>query len=144
MSVVVLLHGYLHAQEPPIVSQSQAAKPLLFAELPQSFEVSAAALQRILAAPANEQIHSQLSSQFAVDGLIVDKSQHQAGTVSVNVRVTNYHNALLNLSVRLLADNSLLIQGRMLHPRYGDVLVLSKEKDRYFFTQRSQNLVMPE
>jgi len=62
----------------------------------------------------------------------------------VNIRLENYDNALFNLSARLLADNSLAIQGRVLHPRYGDVLVLTKEEGKYFFRKKPQRLVMAE
>ena len=145
MCVILLLHGYIHAQESPLpVFQPKAGKPLLFASLPDRFDVSIDALKKILSGEINEQINVQLSGQFQISGKIVDKSHQNPGTFSVNVRLENYHNALLNISAKLLADNSLNIQGRIIHPKYGDVLILTKEKDKYFFKKQLQKLFMPE
>lgn len=141
----VVLHAGIYAQEPLSVPvEKKQPKPLLFASLPQQFEVSSAELHRILAGNLNEKISAQLSSQFEVVGLVVDKNQHTPGTLTLNIRLENYRNALFNLTIRLLADNSTGIQGRVIHPRYGDVLELYKEKDRYYIKKVSQRLFMPD
>lgn len=143
--VVLLLHSYLYAQEPtPNLIQEKVAKPKLFERVPDHFECNSEALYQILNADVNEPISLQLSSQFSIKGKIVDKNQDNPGVVSVNIKLENYHSALFNVSIRLQADNSTLIQGRILHPRYSDVLVLYKEKGRYYFKKKSQELVMPE
>jgi hypothetical protein len=145
MCVVLLLHGHLYAQESTLsVNQNRVAKPLLFSSLPDKFECNAAGLQQLLSGEITEQVSIQLSSQFAIKGKVVDKNQQNPGSFSVNVRLENYHNALFNISVRLLADNSTNIQGRILHPKYDDVLVLYKDKDTYYFRKQSQHLYMPE
>lgn len=145
MCVFLLLHGYTYAQEAPLpVFQPKAEKPLLFSALPDEFEVNADTLQKMLSAEIDEPIRSQLSGQFQVQGKLVDKSHQNPGSFSVNLLLTNYHNALFNLSARLLADNSLSMQGRIVHPKYGDVLILYKVKDKYFFKKQLQKLFMPE
>lgn len=145
LCVVFLLHGILFAQVPlSATSPGKQQKPLLFRELPDSFECKSSGLQSIISHVLNEQFHAQLSDQFEIDGKIIFRDQSVPGTVSINVRLLNYRNALFNLSVRLLADNSTSIRGRILHPHYGDVLVLSKQGDRYFFKKNSSRLVMPE
>jgi hypothetical protein len=145
MCVVLLLHGTSYAQESPLpVFQTKAEKPVLFTSLPDQFEVSEDALQKILSGEINEQINIQLSSQFLIKGKIVDKNHQNPGNFSANLRIENYHNALLNISERLLADNSLHIQARIVHPKYGDVLVLYREKGKYFFKKQLQKLFMPE
>ena len=80
----------------------------------------------------NEKIFAQLSSQFHLVGVIVDKNQHTPGSLTMNVRVQNYDNALFNITIRFLADNSTNIQGRIIHPKYGDVLELYKQNNRYY------------
>lgn len=145
LCIGVLLHSTLYAQEPRggLTGEKQV-KPSLFSALPDSFEVNQSEIQKIFAAEINEPISLQLSSQFVIEGKIVDKNQHNPGTLSVNIRLSNYHSALFNLSLRLLADNSTSIRGRILHPRYSDVLVLSKDKDKYLIKKSSQRLYMPE
>jgi len=51
---------------------------------------------------------------------------------------------LFNLTMRFLADNSTTIQGRIIHPKYSDVLELYKEKDRYYLKKVSQRLYMTD
>jgi hypothetical protein len=145
MCVVLMLHGQLYAQESPLpVYQPPVAKPLLFASLPDQFACNMSELQKILSGEINQRISVQLSGQLALKGIIVDKNQQNPGNFSVNVRLENYHNALFNISARLLADNSLSMQGRVIHPKYGDVLILYKEKDKYYFKKQLQRLYMPE
>ncbi len=145
LCMILLLQGYLYAQESPLpIFQPKAEKPLLFAALPDSFEVKSGTLQQIISAETNEQITLQLSNQFTIYGLILDKYHQGPGNFSVNVRLQNYHNALFNINVKLLADNSIAIQGRIIHPRYGDVLVLNNNKKGYFFKKQLQKLFMPE
>jgi len=145
LCVVLTLQGPLFAQLPTKGNEAnQSSKPLLFSALPDSFEVDRPQLQKLFAANINENISLQLSSQFSINGVLVDKNQHNAGSLTINIRLANYKNALFNLSLRLLADNSTSIQGRILHPRYSDILILYKEKDRYFMKKTSQKLYMPE
>lgn len=145
LCVVLLLYGQIHAQEPPVaLREKKLTKPFLFTSLPKHFEVNAIVLNRLVAIELNEKITAQLSSQFVIEGEVVDKNQHTPGSLSVNIRLLNYDNALFNLTTRFLADNSAIIQGRIIHPKYGDVLELYKENDRYYFKKISQRLFMPD
>jgi hypothetical protein len=142
--VALILHGCIYAQEPAAIAGKKEDKPLLFSSVPDEFEVDQTLLQKIFSADLNSPITLQLSSQFSIQGKVVDKNHHNPGTVTVNLRLSNYQNAIFNVTMRLLADNSTSIQGRILHPKYGDVLVLFKEKDRYYIRKSSQRLYMPE
>jgi hypothetical protein len=140
-----LAHGSLCAQKSPLaLNPNRIEKPLLFAALPEASEIGADVIRQLLGAAENEQINIQLSSQLHIKGQIVAKNQQIPGTFSINIRAENYHNALFNLTVRLLADNTLSYQGRILHPRYGDALVLTRENNRYYFRKRPLKLYMPE
>jgi len=145
LCVVLLLHVTLYAQEPRIeLAPHKEAKPLLFGNLPEEFEISLPALQTLFSGSLNEQISAQLSDQLFVKGEIINQSQPVAGTFSVNIRLHNYHNALFNVTARLQANNTFFMQGRILHPKYGDVLTLVKNKDKYFFKKNAQRLIMPD
>lgn len=141
----LLLYAGVCAQEPTLAFlQPKTAKPLLFFSLPQKLECPSFDLSRLLSFEVDESFSMQLSDQFLLKGKIVEKIQENPGTISINIRAENYNNALFNISVRLLADNSVSVRGRMIHPRYGDVLTLSKENNKFYFTKREQRLVMPE
>jgi len=143
--LVLVLHGQIHAQEPPAtIREKKLSKPSLFTSLPEQMEVASTELYRILSGDVNEKINSQLSSQFHIVGSVIDKNQHTPGSLTMNIRLQNYDNALFNMTIRFLADNSTSIQGRILHPKYGDVLELYKEGDRYYLKKISQRLYMSD
>jgi hypothetical protein len=145
LCVVLLMTAHVRAQQPPLaLSQNKPAKPFLFASLPDQFECNFDELQKITSREINGQFTAQLSSQFLATGKVVDKNQQNSGSFSINSRLSNYDNALFNISITLLADNSARIQGRIIHPKYNDVLILYKEKDKYFFKKQLQRLYMPE
>jgi|SRR5205085_4629179 len=145
LCVVLLLHGNIHAQEPlSALREKKLSKPSLFTSLPDQMEVASTELHRILSGDVNEHFSAQLSRQFIIEGTVVDKNQHTAGSLSMNIRVHNYDNALFNLTIRFLADNSTAIKGRIIHPKYGDVLELYKENDKYYIKKISQRLYMPD
>jgi len=140
-----ILHGQIHAQEPlATLREKKLSKPFLFSSLPEQMEVASTELYRILDGDVNAKITAQLSGQFELIGTVVDKNQHTPGSMSMNIRLHNYDNALFNLTIRFLADNSASIQGRIIHPKYGDVLELYKVNDQYYFKKISQRLYMPD
>jgi hypothetical protein len=143
--VFLIVHDRIQAQEPlAALREKKLSKPSLFTSVPEQLEVASAELHRILSSGVNEKIFAQLSSQFHLVGVIVDKNQHAPGSLTMNVRVQNYDNALFNITIRFLADNSTNIQGRIIHPKYGDVLELYKQNDRYYLKKISQRLYMTD
>jgi hypothetical protein len=143
--VFLIVHDRIQAQEPlAALREKKLSKPSLFTSVPEQLEVASAELHRILSSGVNEKISAQLSSQFQLVGVIVDKNQHTPGSLTMNVRVQNYDNALFNITIRFLADNSTNIQGRIIHPKYGDVLELYKQNDRYYLKKISQRLYMTD
>jgi hypothetical protein len=145
LCVVLIVHGQICAQEPlAALREKKLSKPSLFTSVPEQLEVATAELHRILSSNVNEKISAQLSGQFQLVGVVVDKNQHTPGTVTMNIKVQNYDNALFNLTISFLADNSTSIRGRIIHPKYGDVLELYKESDRYYLKKISQRLYMTD
>jgi hypothetical protein len=146
LSVVLCMHGLInYAQEPlTALREKKLSKPSLFTSVPEQLEVASTELHRILSSDVNETVFAQLSSQFRLVGTVVDKNQHTAGSLTVNIRLQNYDNALFNLTIRFLADNSTSMQGRIIHPKYGDVLELYKQGDRYYLRKVSQRLYMTD
>lgn len=145
LCVVFVLHGQIHAQEPlEALREKKLFKPDLFSSVPQHMEVASSELHRILSSNVNEKITAQLSGQFELTGTVVDKNQHTPGSLSMNIRLHNYDNALFNLTIRFLADNSSGMQGRIIHPRYADVLELYKQNGRYYLKKVPQRLYMPD
>lgn len=142
---VVLLQAGLYGQRPlDAITRPKTPRPLLFTHLPDSFSCRLPPLLKILSAQVNDSLAVQPSDQFTLQGIVVEKIYRKAGVYSVNFRVRNYENALFNLSLQPLADNSVMIRGRLLHPKYGDLLVLKRRGEQYFFIKEPTRLYMPE
>jgi hypothetical protein len=142
---VVFAHIVIHAQEPlSALREKKLSKPSLFTSVPEQLEVASSELYRILSSDVNEKISAQLSGQFQVAGLVVDKNQHTPGSLTMNIRLENYDNALFNVTILFQADNSTSIRGRIIHPKYSDVLELYKERERYYLKKVSQRLYMTD
>jgi hypothetical protein len=142
---VVFVHILVHAQEPlTALREKKLSKPSLFTSVPEQLEVASTELYRILSSDVNEKISAQLSSQFQMVGVVVDKNQHTPGSLTMNVRLQNHDNALFNVTIHFQADNSTSIRGRIIHPGYGDVLELYKEREKYYLRKISQRLYMTD
>ena len=132
------------AQETPPLNQNAPDKPLLFAQFPDRIECSVSDLQKIFASAIAEDISLGCGKTLVFTGKVVDKVQKTSRIISLNIKLTNYDNALLNISFLKQPDNSQKIIGRIIHPGHGDVLVLTEENKRYYFIKQSQRFFMAE
>ena len=79
-----------------------------------------------------------------VEGLVLAKVAITPQQLSINIRCTNYQNALLNISRITESDGSFTYIGRIVSPRHGDVLLLWQENGQYAFIKKQQLLTMVE
>ena len=131
------------AQEAPPLNQNISEKPLLFAQLPDKIECNLTDLQKIFASNVSENINL-VFGKFSVKGVVADKVYKSPRIVSFNIRLSNYNNALLNISFLIQADNTQKVIGRVIHPAHGDALILTEEKNHYYFIKQSQRFFMVE
>lgn len=79
-----------------------------------------------------------------VEGLVLAKVAITPQQLSINIRCTNYQDALLNISRITETDGSFTYIGRIVSPRHGDVLLLWQENGQYAFIKKKQLLTMVE
>ncbi len=63
--------------------------------------------------------------------------------LSLNLRLKNYGNALFNLN-RINENGNVYYSGRIVNIDHGDLLILKKEKEKYFFIKQQQRFSMVE
>lgn len=131
------------SQDPTLVKQQIPEKPLLFAALPDKFECSLPELEKASASRTSDKITLQFG-KFIFTGEVIARVQRTENLQSINIRSTNYPGALFNISIITQADNSKKISGRIIHPKSGDVLILTEENNRYFLRKQSQKFFMTE
>jgi hypothetical protein len=128
----------------PPVNQHQAEKATLFSQLPAKISCSANTLQNIFSVAVNSPVSIAVNSGMKVEGLVIAKAAISPEQLSINIRCSNFQDALLNLSRIKEQDGSFSYIGRMVSPRHGDVLLLWQENGQYSFIRQKQLLSMVE
>jgi hypothetical protein len=128
--------------EPP-VNQHIPDKPSLFASLPDSFECSTYQLEKIFAVTPPQKISVRLNTLFEIDGVVAEKFERSNHFTTINVKLNNYADALFNIS-RIEDKEGLSYIGRIVSINHSDLLLLRKEKGKYFFIRQKQEFYMVE
>jgi hypothetical protein len=144
--IVACMLTTLHAncQNSPPLNQHPVEKPALFNQLPEKVSCSTASLQNIFSASANSNITIAISAALKLEGTVLAKVAVTPEQLSINIRCSNYQDALLNISRITEANGSFSYIGRMVSPRHGDVLLLWQENGQYSFIRQKQLLTMVE
>ncbi len=136
----------VHAKCQPIapLNQHPAAKATLFNQLPEKISCSANSLKTIFQSALNSNIAVTMGPALKIEGLVLAKVAVSPEQLSINIRCSNYEDALLNISRITEADGSFTFIGRIVSPRHGDVLLLWLENGQYSFIRQQQLLTMVE
>jgi hypothetical protein len=126
------------------LNQHPIEKTPLFNQLPEKLVCPAAVLENIFSQKPDSRLNAKLSSQFSIEGIVVEKTLVTAQQLSINIRCTNFQNALFNISRITQQDGSFRYIGRIVSPAHGDVLLLQEEKGEYSFIKQKQLLSMVE
>ena len=126
------------------LNQRPLEKTLLFSHLPEKFSCPVNALQNIFSASVNDDLSVALGPQLQIEGTVLAKVAVTPDQLSINIRCSNFQNALLNISRITKTDGSFSYTGRVVSLQHGDVLLLWEENGQYTFTRQKQLLSMVE
>jgi hypothetical protein len=126
------------AQNLPPINQHPVPKPALFAAVPNQFAVSSAVLHQLFLKEKNATVSARLHTSLAIEGYVLEKTMVTNLQLSINIRCTNYNNALLNISQLTQADGSIVYTGRLVNPASGDLLLLQAINGGYAFIKQQQ------
>lgn len=143
VSAVLLLLSFACTAQ-VAVKQHPVEKPALFAALPEKFSCSAIVLQNLFTSTVNGRVNASLNNQLQLSGTVLEKVAVSAQQVSINIRCSNFNDALLNISRITLDNGNYKYVGRLVNPGYGDVLLLWEEKGQYYFVRQKRLLSMVE
>lgn len=118
-------------------------KPHLFSHLPAKFVVGRPKLDNLFLG-TTKRISSATDPEFPFEGEITERVQKNPNVVSVNIKLSNYNGAILNVSRIINSDLSVSYIGRAVNVNNGDVLLLKNEDGKFYFTQEKQSLSMVE
>ena len=131
------------AQE-PLSKDKRAEKPLLFSNLLQKTACNRSELEKITHSAKSDQISIKLSDNLLLSGEVIEKIESSPGIQNLNVRLSNFGNALLNVSIIRQPDNTNKIVGRIIHPKHADALVIAEENGKYYVTKHKMEFFMVE
>jgi len=136
------------ATQPIPLNQHPVEKPALFAQLPNKFSCSPATIINLFSVKLNglhtDLLSADLAEGFHIEGIVLTRVAISPQQYNINIRCTNYQNALLNICRITLADGTVKYTGRLVHPDYGDLLQLQEENGQYSFIKQKKLLTMVE
>lgn len=142
--MAVLLYTYpARSQVTPPVNQQVADKPLLFSSLPEKLECNLEEVDRLFMSDPSQKLQLSLNDRLQLDGVVIEKVQRTPEVLSVNFKLANFGGAMFSIS-RIIQNGTIRYSGRIINKENGDVLVMVKEKEKYYFTKMSQRFTMVE
>ena len=79
-----------------------------------------------------------------IRGVLTEKVQRSPGITSINIKLSNYPGALFNITMNTESGSAGKINGRIIHPQSGDVLILTEENSTYYLKKQLQKFFMTE
>jgi len=140
---VLLYTSSVRSQVTPPINQQVADKPLLFSSLPQKLECNLEEVDRLFMSEPAQKLQLRLNDHLQLEGVVADKVHRTPEILSINFKLVNYSGALFNIS-RIIQNGTIRYSGRIINKDNGDVLMMVKENDKYYFTKMSQRYTMVE
>lgn len=128
----------------PVSKEARVDRPSLFAGLPAKSICNRSELEKIIQLPKSAQISLALSDNLVLSGEVIEKVETAAGSKNVNIRLSNFGNALLNVTFHHQQDNTYKIVGTIVHPKHADAIVIAEENGKYYITKHKMEFFMVE
>lgn len=132
------------AQQAISVQQHRTVHPAVFQNLPNSFEADQTALKKAFSASINDTVRIRLSRQHEFTGVVIDKVQQSPTLLTINIRSLQFAGALMHMSLNSAPDVEQPVRARILHPKKGDVMLLTMENSKYIFRKEEQQFHLAE
>jgi len=143
LSVQTSLRAQQTSNVTPPLNQQVTDKPLMFTSLPEKLECNLEEIDKLFTSESSEKITLKLNNYLQLDGIIAEKQQKSPEVITINFKANNFKGTLFTIS-RSIQNGYIRYTGRIIGKENGDVLMLVKENDKYFFTKQLQRFVMVE
>jgi hypothetical protein len=135
---LLLSSSLLAKSQTPTVDQNPRQKTPLFAAHPDKIIIAPVVLDQLFASAANEPVTAIISRSLMIEGVVLEKIAVGLLQESINIRCSNYANALLNVSRIQTGNNKVKYTARIISPAHGDTYVLKEEDGQYSFQKQQQ------
>ena len=127
-----------------VSTDAGGAKSSLFVSLPAKSVCNRSELEKISQLPKFAHVSLLISDNLVFSGEVIEKVELTDGIKNINIRLSNFGNALLNISFLNQQDNTYKIMGRVIHPKNADALVIAEENGKYYITKHKMEFFMVE
>ncbi len=134
----------IHAQDAITVKQHITDKPFAFQQIPERVSCNKKDLDNLLQAEKDARVRFSLDNNLSLQGVITEKIVRSKQSYSLNIKLENFPGALFNLLVVIEDGNIPRFTGRVINPQSGDVLILQRDKQDYYFQKQLQRYFMTE
>jgi hypothetical protein len=128
----------------PVSKDTRADKSSLFATLPTKSVCNRLELEKIIQLPIFSRVSLPLDHNIVLSGEVIEKVEPAAGIKNINIRLSNFGNALLHVTFHQQQDNTYKITGRIVHPKNAEAVVISEENGKYYLTKHKMEFFMVE
>jgi hypothetical protein len=129
--------------QPPVPARLPD-KPILFGNLPEQLSIPAITIQKIFAGSSTGFIRIPAEEYGYLEGYIIEKVSKSSSVITINIRLTNYDQALFTISRIIGKDQKENFIGRIVHRNYSDVLLLIQENEKIYLRKEKQSLFLVE
>ena len=128
----------------PVSKDARADKSSLFTTLPARSVCNRSELEKIIQLPTSARVSLALDNSVLLSGEVIETVEPAAGIKNINIRLSNFGNALLHVSFHLQQDNTYKITGMILHPKNAEAVVIAEENGKCYFTKHKMEFFMVE
>jgi precorrin-6B methylase 1 len=125
-------------------TKDKTIKPSLFTSIPARSLCSRSELETFAHLAKSQKIHMKLNESLLLSGEVIERIESSPGIESINIRLSNFGNALMNVSIISGAGNTSSITARIIHPGHSDALVITEENGKYYVTKHKMEFFMVE
>jgi len=126
-------------------AQQQSNKEsLLFAQAPDRVNCNPAILDQVFRVKNSSRVTLNISEQLSLTGEVTEQIAVSNDTQIINIRCSNYNNALFTLTRIREANQPERFIGRIIHPKSNDAYVLVNENGGYQFKKQTLSQMMAQ
>lgn len=133
-----------YSQSTALEKKDTPDKPALFTKLPARSVCSVEAIRQLFNLQNQAAIAIPIGGGKFLAGKIVERIQRSAQVTCINIQLTDYPGAIFNLSLVQENGKAERITGVIVHPRSGDVLILSQDKNGFALQKQQQKHFVTE
>ena len=134
----------LTAQVAAPLNEQLTEKPSGFTALPEQFTISRLYLDQLFLGSSSAKVRLPIEHNKFLAGIVLERVQKNASIVTVNIRLSDYDEALFTISRRTTNSGAAEYTGRIINIRYADMMILKDDNQALYLVKEKQSLFLTE